>query len=89
MMNGRRPPMGVRSRSDHEPTTSGSHRAMRPSPPMSSPTTIEEFEKSSASTGRYVETVVTPSASANVGTPRTTRIRHSPRRSERSAIAMN
>jgi hypothetical protein len=52
-------------------------------------TTIEEFEKSSGSTGRYVETVVTPSASANVGTPRMTRIRHSPRRRERSAIAMN
>ena len=51
-MNGRRLPSGVRSRSDHEPTTSGSHSAMRPSPPISRPMTIEESEKSSARTGR-------------------------------------
>ena len=51
-MNGSRLPSGVRSRSDHEPTTSGSHSAMSPSPPMSRPMTIEESEKSSARTGR-------------------------------------
>ena len=67
MMNGRRLPSGVRSRSDHAPTTSGSHSAMRPSPPMSRPMTIDESEKSSASTGRYVETVVIARASAKVG----------------------
>ena len=51
-MNGSRLPSGVRSRSDHDPTTSGSHSAMSPSPPMSRPMTIVESEKSSARTGR-------------------------------------
>jgi hypothetical protein len=79
MMNGRRRPIEVCSESDQEPTTSGSQSAIRPSPPISRPTTIDESEKSSASTGRYVETVVMPSARAKVGTPRMARVRSSVR----------
>jgi hypothetical protein len=41
---------------------------------MSRPTTIDDCEKSSARTGRYVETVVIASASAKVGTPRIARV---------------
>jgi hypothetical protein len=50
--------------------------------------TIEESEKSSASTGRYVETVVMARASAKVGTPRMARIRSSLRSSVLWTVAI-
>ena len=40
MRNGRRPPIGVRRRSDHAPATSGSQSASSPSMPMMTPMTI-------------------------------------------------
>src|SRR5207248_8075665 len=50
-------------------------------------TTVDEANDD-ASTGRYVETVVIASANANVGMPRIASVTHSPRRKDRSAVAM-
>ena len=75
--NGRRPPIGVRSRSDQLPTTSGSHNASTPSIAMSAPITTEESRKLLATTGTYVVTTVIASASAAVGRPNSASVRFS------------
>src|SRR4051794_16389360 len=83
---GSRPPIRVRSWSDHWPAISGTASATAPSAPISRPITVVDSVNCFATSGRYVVTVVIERASPSVGRPRRARKRFSRERRGRSRV---